>query len=327
VRGVSIPVVRDALLDQFVNDVGAIRSAKPNGDGCGSECLFYRVTATVRGRFFSGTKGGFGMNGCCHLLVVEQVTHVSSARTTVPAGGQFQCTSERWQPTAEEWKALSAKPACSLRADFRGCYLLLARHWGDSITAKDSLDYPGQWMSSDMTRSYSFSGGFIQQPGGSAEIKPSSSVTRQLCHAVVPPKPASDHVRCRFYRSGPLETHDVAIAQQQAADQGTDAWRVSDMAAVGLQAFREGSKHWDLRDDDFKLKPPMCEAWPPVSYGTGPELQQFGYCTWLSLDDMQKVTVELHRPPYLKPSGHLQEAIWVASTVEADLCDTGPAPR
>ncbi len=68
VRGIPIPVVRDALLDRFVNDVGATRFRKPNGDGCGSECLFYEVTATLRGRFFSGTKGGFGMERCCHLL-------------------------------------------------------------------------------------------------------------------------------------------------------------------------------------------------------------------------------------------------------------------
>jgi hypothetical protein len=68
VKGISIPLVHDALLDKFVNDIGATRFRKPNGDGCGSECLFYGVTVTLRGRFFSATKGGFGMEECSRSL-------------------------------------------------------------------------------------------------------------------------------------------------------------------------------------------------------------------------------------------------------------------
>jgi len=75
VRGIAVPLVHDTLLYQFVNDVGAIRFRMPNGQDCGSDCLFYEVTATPRGRFFSGVEGGFGMEHCCHLLVVEQVRH------------------------------------------------------------------------------------------------------------------------------------------------------------------------------------------------------------------------------------------------------------
>jgi hypothetical protein len=122
VKGISIPLLHDALLDKFVNDVGATRFRKPNGDGCGSECLFYDVTATLRGRFFSGAKGGFGMEECCHLLVIERVLRVSSKRTGVPSGGEFQCSSDRWQPSAEELKAFSAIPGYSLRDDFKNCY-------------------------------------------------------------------------------------------------------------------------------------------------------------------------------------------------------------
>ena len=53
-RGITVPLVKDAPLAQFVNDIGAIRFRKPNGENCGSECLFYQVTATLRGVFFSG---------------------------------------------------------------------------------------------------------------------------------------------------------------------------------------------------------------------------------------------------------------------------------
>lgn len=115
VRGIAVPLVHDSLLDQFVSDVGATRFRKPNGESCGSECLFYDVKATLRGVFFSGLKGGFGMEQCCHLLVVEKVTSLSSMRTSVPSGGTYQCASDRWQPTPEELKALSEMPNYSLK--------------------------------------------------------------------------------------------------------------------------------------------------------------------------------------------------------------------
>jgi hypothetical protein len=327
VRGVSIPVVRDALLDELMNDVAAGRFRKPNGDGCGSDCLFYQVTATVRGRFFSGTKGGFGMNECCHLLVVEKVLNVSSKRTTVPAGGEFQCTSDRWEFTPEELKALSTIPACSLRGDFRDCDVVLARHWGDRISVRDSLDYPNQWISRDMTRTYIFAGGFIQKgPRQPIEIKPSSSVIRQVCHPQVAPKPASDHVYCRFYNSGNLENRDAAIGLQKAADDGADAWRTSDLAKVAWLAFEDASKPWNLGNAvDVKLS--KCEEWRPTSDAAfAKQQQEYGYCTFLSSDDMQEITVDLHKPGYLKPLGQLQKAIWIASGVETNLCHTEPGP-
>jgi len=43
--------------------------------------FFTKFKATLRGTFFSGVKGGFGMEECCHLLVVEKVTSLSSKRT------------------------------------------------------------------------------------------------------------------------------------------------------------------------------------------------------------------------------------------------------
>ena len=244
-QGISIPLVHDSRLDQFVNDVGATRFQKPNGDGCGSECLFYEVTATLKGRFFSGTKGGFGMEECCHLLVIEKVVSVSSKRTEVPAGGEFQCTSDRWQPTAEELKALSAIPACSLGEDFKNCYAVLAKHWGDTIKPMEGLHYSGPWMSTDMTKSYKFAGGFIQKAPQSIEMTPSSSVVREVCHPVSPPKPPSDHVYCAFYRAGG-PGRNAAMDLQNKVTAGNETWRSSDMAQVGWLAFKEASSQWKL---------------------------------------------------------------------------------
>ncbi len=319
VRGISIPLVHDALLDKFVNDVGATRFRKPNGDGCGSECLFYEVTATLRGRFFSGTKGGFGMEECCHLLVVEEVLGVSSKRTGVPAGGEFQCVSDRWQPRADELRAFSAIPGCSLRDDFKNCYAVLAKHWADNIKPSEGIDYPGPWMSPDMMVTYKFTGGFIQEIGQPIEMKASSSVTREVCRPVSPPKPASHHVHCNFYRSGGLEDTNTTLAQQKTVDAGKEVWRASDMAQVGWSAYEDSVRHWGLATASPVILS-KCEPWPAGTDGTGNE-QQWGYCTWFARDDLQQVTVQLHKISYLtKSADRLQKAPWVATGVEANVC-------
>jgi hypothetical protein len=311
VKGMTIPLVHDALLDKFVNDVGATRFRKPNGDGCGSECLFYEVSATLRGRFFSGTQGGFGMEGCCHLLVIEKVIRVSSRRTGVPAGGEYQCTSDRWQPTAEELKELSAIPGCSLQDDFNNCYAVLAKHWGDTIKPKEGLNYSGPWMSPDMTISYKFAGGFISRAAQPSEMTPSSSVTRDVCHPVTPPKQHSDHVYCSFYRSGGLEDRNGAMELQKTASEGIEIWRTSDMAKVGWLAYEDAIRKWKLAAPGT-VKLEKCEPWPPGADGDGNQ-QQWGYCTWLAGDGLQEITVNMHKAGYLtKSAGQIQNVAWIA---------------
>lgn len=337
VRGIAIPLVQDALLDRFVNDVGATRFRKPNGDGCGSECLFYEVKATLRGMFFSGVKGGFGMEQCCHLLVVEKVTSLSSKRTSVPAGGTYHCALDRWQPTPGELKTLSEIPGCSLRASFNNCFAVVAKHWGQTIKASAGLGDRG-WISPDMTVYYGFAGGFISKAGQlsankrqstpvwTSEMTPSSSFTREACHPEVPPQPASDHVYCHFYRSRALENQNAVMALQKAVDDGKDTWRAYDMTKVGWMAFEDASKQWNL-GSEVRVKPSKCEPSPPGTDGEGNQ-QQWGYCIWFTPDDMQEITVELHKPGYVKkPAGQLKKAVWIATDVEINLCRTESAPR
>jgi hypothetical protein len=322
VRGEKIPLVHDALLDKFVNDVGAMRFRKPNGDGCGSDCLFYDVTATFRGVFFSGTKGGFGMDECCNLLVIEQVTSVSSKRTGVPAGGEFQCQSDRWRPTADEWKAFSEIPACSLTRDFNYCYAVLAKHWGDTIKPSEGGESGSPWMSHDMTLSYKFEGGFIQKPGQPPEITPSSSVTRAVCHATSPPASASDHVDCKFYRSFEPEDRKAAMALQEAVNSGSGSWRTSDMAKVGWLAYGNAITKWKLASPG-PVKLAKCQGGPVPDVGGGK--QEWGYCTWFSADDLREVTVHMHKPAYLtKSAGQIEKVPWIAVVVELNLCRTAP---
>jgi len=319
VRGIAVPLVHDALLDLFVNDVGATRFRKPNGDNCGWECLFYEVTATLQGRFFSGTKGGFGLEECCHLLVIEKVIQVSSERNQVPAGGEFQCTSERWQFSAEELKELSTIPGCSLRDDFKMCSVEFAKHWGDSINASQGLDYPGPWMSRDMMLSYKSAANFIQGPDGISRMKPSSSVTRVACRAVSRPAPASDHVHCDFLHSGFLEDRNAAVALQKTVKAGHETWRLSDTIQVGWLAYHDWARQSEL-DATTPLRLAGCEQ------GTNAESKQpWAQCIWLARDGMQEVIVNLNKPMYLKDSaGSFDKVPWVTTEVEANRCRTEP---
>jgi hypothetical protein len=317
--------VHDALLDKFVNDVGAMRFRKPNGAGCGSDCLFYDVTATLSGMFFSGTKGGFGMEHCCHLLVIEKVMSVSSKRTGVPAGGEFQCQSDPWHPTPEEWKGFSKIPACSFVGDFNYCYAVLAKHWGDTIKPTGWGDSGLPWTSHDMTLSYEFEGGFIGGPGQAEEIKPSSSVTRTVCQATSPPASASDHADCKFYRSFEPEDRKAAMALEEAVNSGSESWRTSDMEKVGWLAYGNAITKWKLALPG-PVKLAECQANPMPDMGGGE--QEYGYCVWFSEDDLRQVTVQMLKRLYVKKSaGQIEKLPWIATEVELNLCRTAPEPH
>lgn len=319
VRGIPVPLVRDTLLDRFLNDVAATRFQKPTGDGCGSECLFYAVTATLEGRFFSGSKGGFGMEECCHLLVVERALNVSSRRTGVPFGGIFRCAEDRWQPTPDELNALSALPECSLRDDFSKCYRRIAKHWGDSIDDKPHLDYPGPWMSSDMTLVYKHGGNFIQQPGRATQMTPGTFFAREKCTVVSPPASSSEHVRCQFHQSAGLSQNvNTAKAIQERVDSGDESWRTSDMARVAWLAYQDATRGWGLPEDK-SLKPAKCESSPPGPPTDGSK-QQWGYCMFLSPGATAQVTVNLHRSDYLSNHRELNKMAWIAEGVEANTC-------
>jgi hypothetical protein len=315
VRGVSIPLVHDALLDQFVNDVGATRFRKPDGANCGWECLLYEVTATVRGRFFSATQGGFGLEQSNNLLVIEKVLSVSSKRNDVPAGGEFKCTSDRWQFTDDERKALSAIPGCSLREDFKMCSQEFARHWGDKINAKDGIDYPGPWMSLDMTLSYKFAVNFIQPTGQPTEIKPGAYVIREACRATVPPWPASDHIHCDLRQTPLPDDVNSSVALQQSIDDGRETWRLSDMTQVSWLAYLKFARESNL-NSDIPLKSEGCE------HGTmAGSNQPWARCTWLSRDDMTETMVDVRKPVYLKGSSdNFDHVPWIATGLEVNQC-------
>jgi hypothetical protein len=186
----------------------------------------------------------------------------------------------------------------------------------------EGLNYSGPWMSTDMTKSYKFAGGFIQKAPQSIEMTPSSSVVREVCRPVSPPKLPSDHVYCTFYRAGGPEKN-AAMELQNKVTAGNETWRSSDMAQVGWLAFKDASSQWKLAAP-ARVELAKCEPSPPGKDEDGNE-QQWGYCTWLAKDGLQQINVTLRKPGYLKKSaGQIEKVVWIATEVEANLCRTGP---
>jgi len=105
VRGQSISLLRDAEMDDFIAKVRARRARRVNGEPCDtSACNLYRVSADIVGLFLAARNdarnplSGFGHMGCCHLLVIHQVSNVVAERTAVPEEeGGFNCSKQTWQ--------------------------------------------------------------------------------------------------------------------------------------------------------------------------------------------------------------------------------------
>jgi len=212
VRGQEIILVRDKNLENFLHGLSVARRKKLNGTNCfGEMCHLYRVSATLKGRFFQseGNLRGYGHLGCCHLLVIEQVLKVKAERTRIPAGGEYECTKDTWNPDIAEAKLLDLNPDCR-QLDSKTCwskrtspFILIAKHWGDTLDANaGSLEDTGDatqdasftqnttWTSPDLTLQYTVR---IDKNRATYDwLK--VSITREVCHAI----PMTQRRRPRF---------------------------------------------------------------------------------------------------------------------------------
>lgn len=110
VDGISVPLRQDVFLEQMFRLLRVARMKTPAGRPC-YECKYFRVSATLTGRFFAGRRteyseghpfyGGYGHMGCCSLFVIQEVSNVTAERTKIPIGGKFSCTHNVWQWTQE----------------------------------------------------------------------------------------------------------------------------------------------------------------------------------------------------------------------------------
>jgi hypothetical protein len=99
IKAMTSPVQRDAQFALFEARTQDRRKIRPDGEPCHTsrECALYEVVATFTGRFLA-RGGGYGHKGCCHLIVIEQISDVEAMRTAVPGDdAKFECEHEVWQ--------------------------------------------------------------------------------------------------------------------------------------------------------------------------------------------------------------------------------------
>lgn len=195
VRGQTIPLVRDAQMEEFIEKVRSQRSRRANGQPCdGSLCNFYHLSATLTGLFLAapedpkGGQKGYGHLGCCHLLVIHRVSDVVAERTPVPLDGvSFTCTSQKWQAELPEGAELRDP-----RVTNRRFLAQQMRKHGDgdlveimqnTISKDAGLNATLDWTSPDLQTIYSVSRPKRSSQGKVADRSrpPTMTVTRQHC--------------------------------------------------------------------------------------------------------------------------------------------------
>jgi len=193
VRGQTIPLVRDAQMEEFIRKVRDRRGRQANGQPCeGSICNFYQQSATLTGFFLAapedpkGGSKGYGHLGCCHLLVIYRVSDVVAERTPVPLdSASFTCTTQTWQAEMPEGAELRDP-----RVSSRKFLAQQMRKHGDgdlvesmqnTISKDAGLNGRLDWTSPDLQTIYSAS--LPKRSSGQQKTgkPPAMTVTRQRC--------------------------------------------------------------------------------------------------------------------------------------------------
>ena len=356
VKGQKIPLVRDEALHEFLRLLQSKRIRRPDGKHCESaECDFYGpVTATVTGFFLAGrdsaTNPGYGHLGCCHLVIIQEVSDdVSAERRPVPAGGQFHCSKEDWSIKPPDAISLvnllncvsSQDQACD--ADRRRAFAQIAFHWNDAVNTNAGHvqvygdmngDTIANWVSADLLTSY-----FTTAGGVSSQRH--LSATREVClpvSAELGPKVASEPVSCQDFELSwdqdegvahevdqMLEKEDFAGADTEIAksaknllSHGDQSWRRQDAQGAAWYAIQEQARRWKLRSDP-ELRLEVCE-----DVSVTDQTSQISWCEGFSPDGMQAVSVSLEKHP--KPGKDdltARDIPWSVRTVSATTCRAG----
>ena len=182
--GFAIPLKRDVNLEQFLRLLSAKRNRAPDGGPC-YDCNYFRVWATLTGRFFAGgwdiakegqafPQAGYGHLGCCSLLVIQEVTDVAGERIEITSGRQFSCRRRKWALVSD--KATRARPVQEAADDAelwrtQDCLRvateavgMIAKEWNSLVPATTPEIYQdvsgkyerakGSWVSSDLLLKY-----------------------------------------------------------------------------------------------------------------------------------------------------------------------------
>jgi hypothetical protein len=348
VEGRSIPLVRDDSLREFLRVVRTGRLRRPDGRQCADdECYFYRpLSATIKGMFFAGADGmspGYGHLGCCHLLVINQVTDVSAERTLVPAGGSFQCPLETWHPTSTDSSVIRALLSCS-KSESKDCdrnyqttFGRIADHWHDHVDlehghtdrSQDIENSAASWISADLMNRYEV---LEDKPG-----LPVVSVTRQVCTPLGadPQKLPSYPIACEEYSESwennaafasqiedllgknEFETADAKIAEASKSilPEGDQLWRSGDAQNVAQHALLAQAQKWRVVPD------PALQATACQDVSLEDQKNHLMDCGWHSSNGMQEFGVRLQKPKSDKGTGGLTAEIpWAVTSIYALVC-------
>ncbi len=285
INGVSVPLARDSEYFEFRKRLDASRNNRPDGQPCDwGECKFYRVSATLTGLFFAkkierDSETGYGHLGCCHLLVIEQVSAVTPERTKVPAGGQFECPRQKWDAPPADVTQLKISEQCPQGLDEKDCdvyeesaFARIAQHWNDVIDPKDGHmggytdetdgndDVLWNWTSADLLTRYET----ITRLSARATNPGEMDITRQACRQKTghtSPLAPSEVISCeRYFRSwgedeDAAKKYDEHLAENEKREsQGSVVdWNkaLEDSAKIMIEAkhlYSDGDQSWRLGD-------------------------------------------------------------------------------
>ena len=254
----------------------AFRVFAPNGDECGPErCSFFRVSATLTGRFIAKKSANTNYIGSCCVLIIERVSGVNATRTEVPFGSVYRCEEQEWHPTATETTDLANSDSQQTvsrdpRAARLHMFSRIAQHWHDPDIADGNPEIgTGGWTSPDLLRRYT-----IRQIG-KAE---GPIVTRQVCRASadLPPKEISPDFGCshKYWQES---------SPSQASPQPSEEPK---LASVARNAISAAMASWHTPLPDLVVN--VCKQESDGNSG-------YGQCSFTTQDGTVSVWVELVR--------------------------------
>lgn len=298
-----VTLVKDANLDLFKRRLDAQRTTFPDGSPC-SDCLLYRVTATLIGLFMavpetsSNTFAGYGHMGCCHLLTIRQVTDVTAARTMIPAGGKFSCSTDTWDMDASEAKKV-VNYTCHTPSDCLQPFHILVQHWHDDIDLNNVGGFDGSaWLSADLLTSYRVAQKLHKRDLVGATAK------RTVCTAIEAPYPQDTAIGCRdLFSDFSAKKH----TEQQPAWEG-------EPDAIAIVALEEAARRWNIQ-----LRPGIavikCDQ-PNTLDG-----EQMVDCKLAEPTSMQSFTVRLSRKQFLHQLRSWKNAPWKLASAYGVACN------
>jgi hypothetical protein len=346
IEGHRVPLVRDEALREFQRVLNVERLRTPGGSQCdANECRYYRsVQATITGMFFTGQDGampGYGHLGCCHLLVIKQVSDVSAERTQVPAGGEFKCTAETWNVSPTVANRIDNLLACSGKDEDcdherQTALSLIATHWHDYVDLKRGHqnhdfkingDFIDTWISGDLLVSYS-----MITKKSSTRL----SVTRRACVPVTgkTPESLSNPISCQEYSrswrddeaavldvDGILSKNKFDAAAAKIVDasksilsEGDQTWRLGSAVSAARHALKEQAQEWGVVPETSLQHDNCDDASVPEQ-----KTHLIG-CNWYSDDGTQAFYVALQKPKSTKTDTGGRDTPWVVTVIEATIC-------